>query len=96
MTSDPQKPTDATDPPNEDQVPVFDQATNDLPWPQDDTLPADDEGNILPGNDPLDEDPNDNGQDEQFDPEDIRRRRELGDGTASISTNPDKTMLPQN
>lgn len=60
----------APDLPADDREPVFDKAQDDLPWPQDDTLPADDEGNILPGNDPLDEDPNDNGQDEQFDPED--------------------------
>lgn len=57
------------------EVPVFDRATDDLPWPQDETLPADDEGNILPGNDPLDEDPNDNGDEEQFDPEDRHQRR---------------------
>lgn len=59
--------------------PVFDRGDDDLPWPQDETLPADDEGNILPGNDPLDEDPNDNGPEEQFDPEDIRQRRGLDD-----------------
>lgn len=59
-------------------LPVFDRAQDDLPWPQDEALPADDENNILPGADPLDEDPNDNGPDEQFDPEDLRRRRDRG------------------
>ncbi|MDR7124528.1 hypothetical protein [Pseudotabrizicola sp. 4114] len=84
MTSDVENPTETPDQPNKEDAPVFDQATDDLPWPQDDTLPADEEGNILPGNDPLDEDPNDNGQNEQFDPEDIRRRRGLGDGADGI------------
>lgn len=70
--------TDPSDLPP-DTPPVFDEGQDDLPWPQDDTLPIDDDGNILPGNDPLDEDPNDNGDREQFDPEDIRIRRDLGD-----------------
>ncbi|WP_103336329.1 hypothetical protein [Pseudotabrizicola formosa] len=79
MAQSPTSPPSDTPAVDGDDTPVFDQATNDLPWPQNDTLPADDEGNILPGNDALDEDPNDNGQDEQFDPEDIRRRRGLTD-----------------
>jgi len=54
-------------------TPVFDKGEEGLPWPEEAALPADDEGNILPGNDPLDEDPNDNGAEEQFDPEDLRR-----------------------
>lgn len=57
--------------------PVFDRG-DELPLPEEANLPADDEGNILPGNDPLDEDPNDNGAQEQFDPEDRRKRDELG------------------
>lgn len=64
--------------PQDNEEPVFDAAQNDLPWPQDDTLNADDEGNVLPGNDPLDEDPNDNGDQEQFDPADKDRKRALG------------------
>ncbi|PJF07999.1 hypothetical protein [Pseudorhodobacter sp. MZDSW-24AT] len=64
--------------PEDEQVPVFDRAQDDLPWPQEDTLNADSEGNVLPGNDPLDEDPTDNGDQEQFDPEDIARKRALG------------------
>lgn len=58
--------------PADKELPVFDRGQEDLPWPPDAALPADDEGNILPGNDPLDEDPNDNGSEEQFDPEDRR------------------------
>lgn len=68
-------------PPAGDARPVFDRGEENLPWPPDAALPADDEGNILPGNDPLDEDPNDNGAEEQFDPED-RRRKSLPDPTA--------------
>ncbi len=60
-----------------DTPPVFDEGQDDLPWPQEETLPIDDDGNILPGNDPLDEDPNDNGDREQFDPEDVRIRRNI-------------------
>lgn len=51
--------------------PIFDAARETLPWRPDDALPMDDDGNILPGNDPLDEDPNDNGDREGFDPEDL-------------------------
>lgn len=61
-----------------DTAPVFDESEDHLPWTEDETLPIDDDGNILPGNDPLDEDPNDNGDREQFDPEDVRIRRDLG------------------
>lgn len=71
--TEPQKPL-----PKDEERAVFDKAQNDLPWPQEDTLNADDEGNVLPGNDPLDEDPNDNGDQEQFDPEDMDRKRALG------------------
>ncbi|TGD41670.1 hypothetical protein EEB11_17730 [Pseudotabrizicola sediminis] len=77
MAQFPKSPPEPENHPLKDQLPVFDQGSDDLPWPQDDTLNADEEGNVLPGNDPLDEDPNDNGPDEQFDPEDIRRRKGL-------------------
>ncbi len=50
------KPLDTTITP-----PVFDIAANDLPWSQDDVLPVDDDGNVLPGEDDIDDDPNDNG-----------------------------------
>lgn len=56
------------------EMPVFDRAIEELRWTQNDPLPADEEGNILPGNDPLDEDPNDNGNEEQVDPEDRQQR----------------------
>ncbi|NEX47912.1 hypothetical protein [Pseudotabrizicola algicola] len=79
MAQSPKTPATPVDGPQDDQEPVFDKAQDDLPWPQDETLPADDEGNILPGNDPLDEDPNDNGDQEQFDPDDMRRKRLLGE-----------------
>lgn len=44
-----------------DVKPVFDIAQDDLPWPQDEALPVDDDGNLLPGADPMDDDPNDDG-----------------------------------
>ena len=56
----------------DDLKPVFDKGFDDLPWGPDDALPIDEDGNILPGNDNLDEDPNDNGDLEQFDPTDRR------------------------
>ncbi len=62
----------------DDTAPVFDEGQDRLPLMREDLLPTDDENNILPGNDPLDEDPNDNGDLEQFDPEDERRRRGIG------------------
>jgi len=62
--------TDDSRPAADDGEPVFDKGQDDLPWPQDDALPMDDEMNILPGNDTLDDDPNDNGDQEQNDPED--------------------------
>lgn len=58
--------------------PVFDRAQEDLPLLDEEPLNLDDDGNVLPGNDPIDEDPNDNGDEEQNDPEDLRRRRLLG------------------
>ncbi|RRH72340.1 hypothetical protein EG244_15235 [Falsigemmobacter faecalis] len=58
--------------------PVFDRAQEDLPLADDEPLNLDEDGNVLPGNDPLDEDPNDNGETEQNDPEDLRRRRLIG------------------
>lgn len=61
-----------------DDEPVFDRAQEDLPLSDDDPLNLDDDGNVLPGNDPLDDDPNDNGDIEQNDPEDQRRRRLIG------------------
>ncbi|MEO7383073.1 MAG: hypothetical protein ABIV25_15175 [Paracoccaceae bacterium] len=56
--------------PADDGPPVFDVGLDDLPWPQEHVLPIDDDGNILPGNDTIDDDPNDNGDLEQNDPED--------------------------
>ncbi len=55
--------------PSDDVLPVFDAAIEQFPWSEDDALPMDDDGNILPGNDPLDEDPNDNGDKEGNDPD---------------------------
>lgn len=65
------------DRPRGGDIPVFDRA-DALDLPRGEQLPVDDENNILPGNENLDEDPNDNGADEQFDPEQIRVRRALG------------------
>ncbi len=59
------------DPDADDSAPVFDVGREKLPWRPEDGLPMDDDGNILPGNDPLDEDPNDNGDEEGADPEDM-------------------------
>lgn len=56
--------------PADDGQPIFDKALEDLPWSPQDALPMDDDGNILPGNDTLDEDLNDNGDMEHNDPED--------------------------
>lgn len=61
-----------------DGVPVFDVAQEDPIFGDDDLLPMDDEGNILPGADPSDDDPNDNGDLEQNDPDDLRRLDLLG------------------
>ena len=69
MAIDDPKPT--PDLPEDDTPPIFDQGEEDAPWSEDDSLPIDDDGNILPGNDPLDEDPNDNGDREGGDPEDL-------------------------
>ena len=49
-------------------VPVFDIAADDLPFSDEDPLPLDDDGNILPGGDEIDDDPNDNGD---TDPDDM-------------------------
>lgn len=71
--------------PIDDGVPVFDQSREPLPFSPEDALPIDDDGNILPGNDPLDEDPNDNGDREGADPEDIEEGlgRHLDPNTAA-------------
>ena len=62
-----------TDPrlPDDEAPPVFDQAREKLPWRQDDILPVDDDGNVLPGADEIDDDPNDNGDLEPVEIEDI-------------------------
>jgi hypothetical protein len=57
--------------PPDDTPVIFDAAREKLPWRPEDALPMDDDGKILPGNDPLDEDPNDTGDQEGFDPEDL-------------------------
>lgn len=75
---EPQIPAARRPGPQTEDSPVFDRGTEPLPPGSEDPLPTDEEGNLLPGNDPLDEDPNDNGAQEQFDPEDIRRRRLTG------------------
>ncbi|MEO8244269.1 MAG: hypothetical protein ABI832_18355 [bacterium] len=59
------------DPAKDQTPPVFDTAEDDLPVSPQDALNINDDGNILPGNDPLDEDPNDNGSKESADPEDL-------------------------
>lgn len=64
----PDKPRTGSGLPEEDGGPVFDRGNEELPWSPDDALPMDDDGNILPGNDPTDEDPNDNGDLEQNGP----------------------------
>ena len=79
MARDPRQPEDQTIPEQTADRPVFDRGEEDLPLRDDAPLNSDEEGNVLPGNDPLDEDPNDNGDQEQFDPEDQRRRRALGE-----------------
>ncbi len=57
--------------PADDMQPIFDRGHEKLPWSPVDALPIDDDGNILPGNDPEDDDPNDNGDQENADPEDL-------------------------
>ena len=47
--------------PEDPTPPIFDVAEQDLPWSQNDVLPVDDDGNVLPGEDDIDDDPNDNG-----------------------------------
>lgn len=61
-----------------DGQPVFDRGEEDPVFGADDLLPMDDEGNILPGADPADDDPNDNGDLEQNDPDERRRLDLLG------------------
>ena len=56
--------------PADNDAPIFDRAQEDLPWQPEDALPMDDDGNILPGNDTMDDDPNDNGDMEHNDPDD--------------------------
>lgn len=58
--------------PADEKPPVFDRAEDHLPWPQDDVLPVDDDGNVLPGADDIDDDPNDNGDLEPIDIPDVR------------------------
>lgn len=69
MTATDPRPIDDTLP-ADDGNPVYDKGLEDLPWPPEDVLPIDDDGNILPGEDTLDDDPNDNGDREQNDPDD--------------------------
>ena len=57
--------------PADDLPVVFDVATEQLPWSPEEALPIDDDGNMLPGNDPQDDDPNDNGDRDASDPEDL-------------------------
>lgn len=61
--------------PPDDLKPVFDKGRETVPFSPGDALPMDDEGNILPGNDPADDDPNDNGDREGADPEDLPEGR---------------------
>ena len=56
--------------PADDAEPIFDKGLQDLPWPPEDVLPIDDDGNILPGEDTLDNDLNDNSDRDQDDPDD--------------------------
>lgn len=56
--------------PDDDGRPIFDKGFDVFPWPKKDVLPIDDDGNILPGEDTLGEDPTDNGDREPNDPED--------------------------
>lgn len=63
--------TEKPDLPDDDLHPVFDNGREQLPYSPDDALPVDDDGNILPGNDPADDDPNDNGDREGADPDDL-------------------------
>lgn len=58
--------------PADEKPPVFDRSEDHLPWPQDDVLPVDDDGNVLPGADDIDDDPNDNGDLEPIDIPDVR------------------------
>ena len=44
-----------------DSEPVFDTDLDDLPWPQGDALPMDDDGNVMPGTDADDNPLNDYG-----------------------------------
>ena len=60
-----------TDLPADDMQPIFVKDSEKLPWSPADALPIDDDGNILPGNDPQDDDPNDNGDQENAYPEDL-------------------------
>ena len=84
MARDPQIPPEDTEPQPTGERPVFDRGEDEPPLQDSNPLHIDDEGNVLPGNDPLDEDPNDNGDLEQFDPEDKRHLREIGDLEADL------------
>ena len=68
MTTDTSRPVvpalnmpDETALPDDPMPPIFDVAEQDLPWSQADVLSVDDDGNVLPGADEIDDDPNDNG-----------------------------------
>lgn len=79
MTTDKKPDPRSTVLPPDDNPPVFDLGEDDpSPLRPDDTLNVDDENNVLPGDDPSDDDPFDNGDEEQNDPEDILRKSGLG------------------
>ncbi|MDB5661119.1 MAG: hypothetical protein JWS10_3734 [Cypionkella sp.] len=61
-----------------DTQPIFDDSDEDLSWPEHDTLPIDDDGNVLPGDGGAGDDPTDSGEQQQFDPDNTRRRLHLG------------------
>lgn len=50
-----------TDLPNDLTKPIFDVGQEELPWSQDSIFSIDDDGNVLPGEDNIDDDPFDNG-----------------------------------
>lgn len=45
----------------DDASPELDRADEELPQSQEELLPVDDDGNVMPGADEIDDDPNDNG-----------------------------------
>ena len=50
-----------TDLPKDPTKPIFDVGQEELPWSQDSIFSIDDDGNVLPGEDDIDDDPFDNG-----------------------------------